>query len=332
MKRLIMRFIEWVAYWLGVDALFYWLNRKAQRVVAFHNVLPDGVLQMKDRGGICFSASEFRSAIRELKRHFEFSTEPGRAGTLMITFDDGYLNQYEVAAKILQEEGDIPAVLYVSGALVGSKGFENCLTVDKILQWQIDVPMEVAEKTFGRKFYNRMQIWSEALLPVFAADSEQKGLGLLKRLESAYSVANDMAGRSSEYRRLRFDGIAAEQIADLRSRGWKVGYHTFSHYPVSRLSDGEARKELSPTDGEMLKVPFAYPYGNQDFVSPRDEEIVASLGYPCAYSCEGDPSARTGRYFLPRMMPPIGKYRLHFELSGVRHFLKYVPAKSKRTF
>lgn len=319
-----MRFVERAAYWMGVDALFYWLNRKANRVVAFHNVLPDECLMAKDRGGICFGANEFRAAIRELKRHLPVSTDPGKAGTLMITFDDGYLNQYEVAARILREEGNVPAVLYMSGALLDSKGFEHCLTVDKILQWQIDVPMAVAEKVFGRTFSSRMQLWSEALLPAFAADAERKGLGLLARLEAAYSTRKDVEARSSEYRRLRFDGLTKAQIADLRARGWKVGYHTYSHFPVSRLSDEEARRELTPADPEMLKVPFAYPYGNEDFVSERDERIVESLGYPCAYSCGVEMTGRYGRrFFLRRMMPPIDKYRLHFELSGLRHFLKY---------
>ena len=27
-------------YWTGVDAIFYWLNKKAKRIVTFHNVLP----------------------------------------------------------------------------------------------------------------------------------------------------------------------------------------------------------------------------------------------------------------------------------------------------
>ena len=319
-----MRTMERLAYCLGVDTLFYWLNRKARRVVAFHNVLLDELMRPEDGGGVCFRASEFRSAIRELKRHFRFSVDPADCSALTLTFDDGYLNQYEVAARILQEEGNIPAMLFVSGSLIGSKGYENCLVIDKILQWQKVVPLEVAEKLFGRSFASRMELWSEALLPAFAADAEQKGRGLLARLEAAYAVGGSMSERNPEFVRLRFDGVSSEQIADLRRRGWKVGYHTYSHYPVSRLSDDDARKELTPTDPEMLKVPFAYPYGNEDFVSARDERIVESLGYPCAYSCGAEMTGRYGgRFFLRRMMPPIDKYRLHFELSGLRHFLKY---------
>lgn len=313
MKRKLMRLFEILCYWLGVDRVFYWLNRSARRRVCFHNVLPDELLEPRDCGGICFRASAFRAAIRGIGRYRD---------VIELTCDDGYLNQYEIAAKIMEEEG-LTGTLFVSGALIGSVGFEQSLVIDRILQWKIDVPMEVVEKFFGREFASREQMWSEALLPMFAADAKNKGLEVLRKLEDCWSCVQGVADRSPEYCRLRFDGITKEQIANLRERGWKVGYHTFSHYPVSRLDESEARQELTPVDVEMLKVPFGYPYGNNDFVSVRDEQIVEALGYPCAYSCAFDPEPRHGRYFLPRMMPPIDKYRFHFEVSGLRHFLRY---------
>lgn len=312
MKRAVMRCVEILSYYVGLDILLYWLNRSAKRVVCFHNILPDELLDGRDRGGICFRASEFRAAIRGLKRYRD---------SVELTFDDGYLNQYEIAAKICEEEGFV-GTLFVSGSLIGSTGFENALVVDRILQWKIDVPMEVAEKFFGRAFANREELWSQALLPMFAADGENKGLEALAKLEACWSTRDCVTARAPEYRRLRFNGITKEQIADLRKRGWKVGYHTKCHFPLSRLSDEAAKDELLPADETMRETVFAYPYGNNDFVSVKDEKIVEELGYPNAYSCAFDPEPRHGRFFLPRMMPPIDKYRFHFEVSGLRHFLR----------
>jgi len=313
MKRKAMGVVEWVAYWSGIDALFYWLNRGVCRAICFHNVLPDELLSPADRGGICFSASEFRQVVRALRPYRD---------VIDLTFDDGYANQYEIAAKILEEEGMV-GTLFVAGNLVGSHGFEHSLVIDQILQWKIDVPMEKAEALFGRSFASREQMWSECLLPMFAADGATKGRQMLAKLSACWSPTEALYGRDPEYLRLRFDGVTAEQIADLRRRGWRVGHHTNSHFPVSCLSDEAAREELTPADGEMLKTVFAYPYGNPDFVGERDEAIVRELGYPCAYSCGFDPDPRHGQYFLPRMMPPIGRCRFHFEVSGVRHFLRY---------
>lgn len=324
MKRHIMRMIEVLAYWLGLDTFFYLLNRGAKRVVAFHNVIPDELLREEDCGGICFRESAFRTAVREMRKHFRFSVDFEDSSTLTLTFDDGYLNQYETAARVLREEGNIPAVIFVSGSLIGSRGFAHALIVDRILQWKIDVPLDFAERHFGRSFASREQLWSQCLLPLFSKDAATLGSRALQELEAVYPANGKLAERTADYLRLRFDGITAEQISDLRNRGWKVGYHTGRHFPVSRLSDEGAKRELTPDDPEMLKVPFAYPYGNTDFVGPRDERIVEELGYPCAYSCGAELGGRYGgRYFRRRMMPPIDKYRLHFELSGLRHFLKY---------
>lgn len=323
MNRKIGMIIEFLAYWLGVDAWLYWLNRKAKRVVAFHNVIPDEILQKEDCGGTCFGANRFRAAIREMKKHFRINADFDDPESLVITFDDGYVNQYEVAAKILKEEGDIPAAIFVAGSIIGSEGFENSLVVDRVEQWSVDAPLEVAEKLFNRKFSTRAQLWSEGVLPLFASDGEHKGQKTWETLEKTYSITRAVNRRNPEFVRLRFGGITQEQIQDLRNRGWKVGYHTYSHFPLSRLSNDEAQKELQPVDEAMREIPFAYPYGNVDFVSERDEKSVWELGYPSAYSCDADLHPRHGRFFLCRMMPPIDKYRLHFELSGLRHFLKY---------
>lgn len=323
MRRNISKIVEFLAYWVGLDAVFYWLNRKAKRIVTFHNVIPDNILRNEDRGGICFGAEAFREAVRIMKRHFKINVDFEDPESLIITFDDGYANQYEVAAEILRQEGNLPAVIFVAGSLISSKGFENALIVDRMEQWSKGVPIDIAERAFGRKFSSRDQLWSEGVLPLFAADRANKGAKAFQKLHAAYSVDQVLASRDSEFIRLRFDGITKMQIDHLRRLGWKVGYHTYSHFPLSKLSDEEAYKELVPIDNEMRNVPFAYPYGNIDFVSERDENIVAKLDYPSGYSCDANIHPRHGKYFLRRMMPPIDKYRLNFELCGLRHFLKY---------
>ena len=94
MKRKIGKVVEFLAYWLGVDALMYWLNRGVKRVLAFHNVIPDEFLGDEDRGGTCFGADRFRAAIREIKKHFRLNADFDDPESLVITFDDGYINQY----------------------------------------------------------------------------------------------------------------------------------------------------------------------------------------------------------------------------------------------
>lgn len=119
-----------IGYWSGLDALFYWLNRKAKRTLTFHNVLPDDLMMVKGATvGITMSLSDFKKMIGWIGERFKFSVDVDDPKTATITFDDGYKNEYEVAGKWLMAK-DIPAILFVSGQVIDAAP-ENCLEVDR---------------------------------------------------------------------------------------------------------------------------------------------------------------------------------------------------------
>lgn len=122
-----------VCYWSGIDRMFYWLNRKAKRVVTFHNVLPDEVCNGMPRIPVAMKVSHFRWMIREATKFLCADADLDQAGTLTITFDDGYLNQYEVASKVLEEEGVAVAVIFVASDVLNAKGLDTALGVDREL-------------------------------------------------------------------------------------------------------------------------------------------------------------------------------------------------------
>jgi peptidoglycan/xylan/chitin deacetylase (PgdA/CDA1 family) len=93
-------------------------------IVAFHRVndaLPED--------GLTCSPAKFESFCRFFREHFRVvslselvtGARAGRdmAGALAITFDDGYLDNYEVAAPILSKLG-LPATFFVTTGFVGS--------------------------------------------------------------------------------------------------------------------------------------------------------------------------------------------------------------------
>lgn len=327
MKRFLHFVVERICYYLGVDNLFYWLNRRSKRIITFHNVLPDSVATGLYVDYVSNTESEFRVIVREVKKHFAFSADLKDYRTATITFDDGYLNQFEVAAKVLNEEGNIPAIIFVSGHNIDRSDC-NALVVDKILLWLSAVPDGEYRLPCGLRFVvgagQRGALWTRVLRPAFMVDVKKRGAGLLAELDAAYPLERILSSLPKEYLRLRLNGISSAQIVELRKLGWIVGWHTQSHFPLAALDNDCSEHEMIPIkDQSMRDVVFSYPYGDLMSVSKKDLEIAKSIGYPCAVSNVFVDNDLVGRYFLPRCDLSANKFKLHFRLSGVEYFIRH---------
>lgn len=319
LKALLLPIVVRMCLWCGIDALFYRLNRGAKRIVTFHNVIPESDLPEGNEDLICFSDSRFRRIISEIAKRFCFSTDFEDASTCTLTFDDGYLNQLEIAGRILLDRG-IPAVLFLASNLLDS---DSSLVVDQCLLWANHVPMDVAERLFGCKFHDRISLWQQGVRPLFAEDGKNRGRSALRRLDEAYPISKCLAVFSDRFRILRYTGITKKLMKEFQSAGWVYAHHTRSHFPVSKLSDEDARLEMSPPNG-MGRFAFSFPYGNAESVSRRDVDLACELGYPLAVSNEVERTNLSGRYFMPRfMIASDDKYLINFQLSGLKYFLKY---------
>lgn len=308
MKQMLSRILAFLCYHVGIDMMFYWLNRKAKRIITFHNVLPDELFVGNLANGVSCSASDFSRVIEEIGKRFPFSTDLYDPKSVTLTFDDGYLNQYEVAGRILRAR-KIPAILFVTGELIDSK---TPLVVDRLLHWTAYSPTVA----------NKRERWICDIRPRYAGDLETKGAALLAKLEAEYPMEKIFQSLSSEYVRLRLTGVRTDQLDELKMCGWVIGYHTKSHYPLASLSREEKYAEIDAPD-VFKNAPFSYPYGELKSVDCESVEVVRECGYPCAVSNTLERiSASDIRYFLPRMALPADKYLLHFELSGLKHFIK----------
>lgn len=130
-----------VKSWMGRSLVSARLHRAAIRgrgiIVAFHRVedrLPED--------GLTRNSRDFESFCRFFKTHFDVTTlddvvtrleqKKSIAGTVAITFDDGYLGNFEVAAPILKKLG-LPATFFVATRFIGS---------DVVPWWDRDLPFQ----------------------------------------------------------------------------------------------------------------------------------------------------------------------------------------------
>ena len=301
------RFVHLIAvicYFCGIDTLFYALNRRAKRIITFHNVLKDELFRPGLANGVSNRLSEFAHIVGECAHRFPISNDLFNPKTLTITFDDGYRNQYTTAFKYLRER-NIPAILFLAGDLA-PEGKGKCLSIDLLLHEVAEAPIEQIPGG------DRLAYWMTTVWPAFVANA-----GTPSPRECA--VLSDLP---SEYVHERLGKISAEELDEMRAAGWQIGWHTQTHVPLASLDEAGVRAELE-SPSVYRSVCLSYPFGNPEEVGETAVRLAEELGYPCAVSnTNAAPANATSRYFLPRLALPVDKYDLHFELSGLKFFLK----------
>lgn len=316
------RMLAICGYYLGIDAVFYWLNRNAKRIITFHNVLPEPLFRDDGTNGVSCSDIDFKNIISEVAKKYRFSTDIGDSRTATITFDDGYLNQYEVAAKILHEMGEIPAIIFVAGDLVNVSNPHHALVIDKLLFWKSYVPIEILHDHFRMKA-SRSDYWKSRIRPLYAQDYETRGNCAFNSLNAIYDIGKVFDKLPSELKRLRLTGISSLELQELSNRGWIVAWHSKSHYPLALLKKEEVKEELTPSE-DFDKSVFSFPYGEMTSVSKKNIAKVQQLGYRCAVSNICAEHDCHSQWFLPRLSLSSDKIRLHYELSGFKYFTRHL--------
>lgn len=325
------RTIARICYNLSLHKLAYFLNRNRKRIITFHNVLDDDVFIDDVANGVSTSLSDFKIIIDEIGNRFAFSLDLDDASTVTVTFDDGYNNQAEIASSYLIAK-NIPAYLFVSGQLIvdDDKVETESLTIDKLLHWVSHVPPGMYDLRFDDNIIpvainddNRNIVWENIIWPLFTKDACAKGENVFKALNEAYPYGEILKSLSPKYIKQRLTGITPSQIERLKEAGWEIGWHTYSHYPVSRLQSEDSRKaELTPHPLCDSKT-FSFPYGGLNDVDKESLGIIKQLGFTSAVSNISYGNGKLGRWYRSRMSLSSDPSLLHFELSGLKYMLKH---------
>jgi peptidoglycan/xylan/chitin deacetylase (PgdA/CDA1 family) len=237
-------------------------------ILMYHSVMEDPVRQEDLLGGIIHSQDVFRGQMELLGRNYRpvtldhVKTFVSGAGTLperavVVTFDDGYTDNYEIAAPILNEVG-IPAAFYI--------------TVDCVAQRKAPWP---ARLRFAFRT-TRKETWSETsgkLWPLNDRTEREKAYlssceaccTLTGNAQDEYvaSVEGDLDVRVPPEAGALM--MTYEQARALAEQGHIVGSHTMTHPNLAHVSLPELRVELNESRRqleEQLKVGvhhFSYP-------------------------------------------------------------------------
>jgi peptidoglycan/xylan/chitin deacetylase (PgdA/CDA1 family) len=261
-----------------------------------------------------FSATceELDEQIRFLKRHCRLASldeaiEMAEAGgkskltAVLLTFDDGYLDNYESAFPILTSHG-VPGVFFLPTSYIGTN----------YIPWWDAIAYIV--KTGSRKEFALAPPWSRrfdtgqqgertvirAVLDLYKSAQMEDGDGFMAMLEEACDAARPQGGQRSF--------MTWEEAAAMQRAGMAIGSHTRRHEILSKLTVEEQFEELRSSKREIEErlgspvTAIAYPVGLTGTFSPVTLAAAEQTGYRAGFSFYGgfNPSGRMERFDIRR--------------------------------
>ena len=225
---------------------------------------------------------------------------PRRA--LVITFDDGYADNCEVALPILQRRGLSATFFVASGFLDGGRMWND--TIIETLRFSSVPTLDLSEFGLGARSLDgpvQRRPTIDALLQVVKYQTPEQRVESLRRLTL-------LAGSPRLPDNLM---MTTDQLRTMHRSGMEIGGHTIDHPILTTLRDDLAKAEI---DGgrkalqALIDAPvevFAYPNGvpDRDY-DLRHVEMVRSLGFLGAVTtAQGAASPGADAFQLPRYSP-----------------------------
>jgi peptidoglycan/xylan/chitin deacetylase (PgdA/CDA1 family) len=265
--------------WSGVLALNY------------HRV-GDGSRSMFDRGLWSCTADALVRQVRFCKAHFDVITPQqlsdvlarGEGRYLLITFDDGYRDNYELAFPILAGEG-VPATFFVATGFIDSPR----------IPWWDEIAWMV--RTSNRPSLE-LPGWLTA--PVRLDREREIAIRTLLRAykalagDATVTFLNDIADATGSGRYdapdAGHDWMTWQMLREMRAGGMTVGGHTVNHPILARASRDVQLEEivtcsrrLATELGEPMRY-FSYPVGGSRAFNAVTRECLKEAGVQYAFS------------------------------------------------
>ena len=265
-----------------------------------------------DSGTFSCSSEEFEWQVQYLKRHYVLTSldgalallngAPCQTGKVLITFDDGYIDNYQNAFPVLRKHG-VQGVFFLPTAFIGT---------NRLPWWDtIAYVVKHARNTRFRLDYPESQPFDlEAegvagcvmrILKSYKQPSMQDHGRFLEGLERACGSCRPE--ESAERCFLNWD-----EAREMQSAGMAFGSHTHTHEILSKLSPARQLEELTVSreilEGMLEREidTLAYPVGAPHTFTADTMDALRQARYRAAFSfyCGFNRTDRIQRYDIRR--------------------------------
>lgn len=225
------------------------------------------------------SLDEVVEAVRGSRRVPDHST--------LITFDDGAIDNYDVAYPILRKH-EATAVFFIPTLMLTERQtgwWDNLAHILKtappgaghVTLFGRSIPVSLATPDAVRRSIQLIQGHIKAQSEVDYTDF----LGAI-----AAATGGRMPSRDVQSTQM----VTEEHLRDMRSGGMSIGAHSHSHRILSQITEREQRIELQDSKSILEEIlgervlGMAYPVGGEGHYTVTTCELAREAGYECAFN------------------------------------------------
>jgi peptidoglycan/xylan/chitin deacetylase (PgdA/CDA1 family) len=287
---------------IGLNSI-YRLNREKISVLMYHGVAKDEWESPKGNW-LQVRESEFRKQMEHLRKYYKVVSideavvtvgSPSDKPRAVVTFDDGYENNYTVAYPILKEFR-IPATIFIVPSMIGRSR----------LFW-----------------YDKLMVF----LKGYKSEASINRIIQAQKTKHPHTIDNDVDELVRGYRPIHVSSVQEtygiltyEQIHDMQNSGMVTfDSHTNRHEILTKLDWNESvrsiRESLDVLKSNGIKCGkvFCYPNGSYD---RSHFGMLRSLGFSCAVSTISGKFDKLSQHFgVPRI--GIGRNTTFVEFKGL---------------
>ena len=304
-------------------ALRAWARRDATVVLTYHRVLDKWEPSLdSSQPGMVVTVPTFERQLSFLRRHFEIVPlgsllddtvvrRPARRPRCVITFDDGWRDNYELALPILRKHG-APSTIFLTTDFIGTeRAFWHTELIHLLLHGDLAQFLrdENSLAAYPRPVFDRLRQCAGSGRVAGAGDVDAL-IETVKMTCDEDVIQNlfDTLVRAAGFPRPLFPArrffLDWDQVGEMAANGFEIGSHGCSHRIMTRLSPGEANDELVRSKAEIERrvrrtvEHFAFP--NED-ANETLVELVARAGYRTACLAGGQIAPRSDLRTLTRV-------------------------------
>lgn len=248
------------------------LNYRAEslRIIYYHVVSNGENSFYFDNKAI--SQDEFEFQIKLFKKHYDIISlneaiylardNKSLRGKLAITFDDGFMDNYKIAAPVLYNL-NCKATFFLIGNCIDNKDLmwrNKLLLITKTEREVLQKSIKKVSQQYGLKESgsDNLMAWSFKNFPMDKKDA------IVNELWD-----DTMNTTIKEYLHEHEPYMSTSQIIELKNQGFEFGSHSMSHPNFSKLSYEEFKKEIIDSKRMIEEIldekvnTFTYPFGKR---------------------------------------------------------------------